>query len=109
MKQPDYFSNLFLFDETKRIMNEFELENDFKIEDRQSLLKSVYQKLIDRSKSSEDVDLFNIQFHVYETDFDCGMIIQTDSYNEGVFIVCQFTELLSQTLHQMFSLTKAGR
>lgn len=107
MKQPDYFSNLFLFDEIKRTINEFELENSLKIEDRRSLLKVVYRKLIDRSESSEEEDLFNIQFHVYETDFDCGMIIQTDNYNEGVFIVCQFTELLSQTLHQMFSFTPA--
>lgn len=107
MKQPDYFSNLFLFDEIKRTIHEFELENGFKIEDRSSLLKIVYQKLINMSKSSEEDDVFNIQFHVYETDFDCGMIIQTDNYNEGVFIVCRFTELLSQTLHQMFSFTPA--
>ncbi len=107
MKQPDYFSNLFLFDEIKRTINEFELENGLKVEDRKSLLKNTYLKLIDRSKSSDEDDLFNIQFHVYETDFDCGMIIQTDSYNEGVFIVCQFTELLSQMLHQMFSFTTA--
>lgn len=102
MRQPGYFANLFLFDEIKRTFYEFELRKKIKVTDRQALLSITYHKLVNRSNSSTENDLFDIQFHISETDFDCGMIIDTDDYDQGVLIVCQFTALLEETLSECF-------